>query len=273
MKKDFTETIRINTLDNILMYDTCQPKNHCYISIGHVNNRYGILREDGTEFLSFKYDNITIWGGGIGLFQLSLNGKLGLLHIRKKTEGNDFYIARLIDCEYDVIQDSNEEGSVFLWKYGLHTDYFHGRSVRVYLPKPEMLTEECETVGIMNIADESRWLCLRQNGCESIVNIETGKDLVDESDDFTFRGYETENAVVLQQEHNGNSRLLYLGKDETKEFGFDGKNAYALTGMNADGDLQTVGFVVEHEHGFMLLDDELCLLAESDFALFRFIVK
>ena len=125
----------------------------------------------------------------------------------------------------------------------------------------------------MNIADESRWLCLRQNGCESIVNIETGKDLVDESDDFTFRGYETENAVVLQQEHNGNSRLLYLGKDETKEFVFDGKNAYALTGMNADGDLQTVGFVVEHEHGFMLLDDELCLLAESDFALFRFIVK
>lgn len=48
------------------------------------------MNEDGTEFFPFEYDNITVWG--FGLLQISLNGKLGLLHIKQKNKGCDFYM-------------------------------------------------------------------------------------------------------------------------------------------------------------------------------------
>ena len=84
MEKTFTETLRINTLGSIPPYDMSKQNSCSYLSVGHINNRYGILNADGTVFLSFEYDNITVWG--FGLLQLSSNGKIGLLHIKRKNE-------------------------------------------------------------------------------------------------------------------------------------------------------------------------------------------
>lgn len=262
MKKDFIETLRINTVSSIPPYDTDHQDEYCCISIGSVNGKYGILKEDGTEFLPFEYDNITVWG--FGLLQLSLNGKLGLLHIKQKNKGDDFCIAKLIACEYDVI-DGRYEGVVFLRKYGLPTELFHGRSVRAYLTKPEILTEEYAVADIMSTEYKRGLLSLERHGEDIIVSTETGKTLVEMSDGFTLGGYDTGEATVLQQETDGSSRLLYIGKDEIKEYTFGGMNAYAVTGLNADGEPQTVGFIVEATHGFKLLDEELRPLSHGAF--------
>ena len=147
MKKGFIETLRINTVSSIPPYDTDHQDEYCSISVGHINSKYGILKEDGTEFLPFEYDNITIWG--FGLLQLSLNGKLGLLHIKQESKGAEFYIAKQIACEYDVI-DGRHEGVVFFRKYGLPTEFFHGRSVRAYLTKPEIFTDDYAIADIMS---------------------------------------------------------------------------------------------------------------------------
>lgn len=261
MKKDFIETLRINTLSTIPPYDRKYQDEHCYISIGHVNNRYGILNEDGTEFLPFEYDNITVWG--FGLLQTSLNGKLGLLHIKQKNKGCDFYIAKQIACEYDVI-DGRHEGVVFLRNYNMRTDSCDGRSVRAYLTKPEVLTDKFVVEMILS-TEYKRGLLSLEGDRDIILSTETGETLVEMEDGFTLGAYDTAKATIVQQVHNGGSRLLYIGKDEIKEYVFGGMNAYAVTGLDADGEPQTVGFIVEATHGFKLLDEELRPLSHGAF--------
>ncbi len=262
MKNGFIETIRINTLSSIPPYDTQHQDDYSYLSVGRINDKYGILTENGEEFLPFEYDNITLWG--FGLLQLCLNGKLGLLHIKQKHKGNDFYIAKQISCEYDVI-DGRYEGVVFLRKFGLYTELFNGRSVRAYLTNPEVLTDECACADVMSYAYKRGLITVSGHGAERVISTETGETISENADGFTLGGYDTNDATVLQQEHNGSSRLLYIGEEEIKEFSFGGLNAYAVTGLNEDGEPETVGFIVEGSHGFMLLDDELRPLSEGSY--------
>lgn len=261
MKKDFVETLRINTVSVIPPFDMEYKDKWSYISVGHINNRYGILNENGTEFLPFEYDNITICG--FGLLQLSLNGKLGLLHIKQKTKGDDFYIVKLINCEYDAI-DGKLESIVLLRNYTMRTDYSIARSVRAYLTKPEILTEKYVSATILSM---ERGLIALEGGNKSIiVSTETGKILDEMDKGFTIGGYETSDATVLQQDGNRNGRLLYIGEDEIKEYIFDGMNAYAVTGLNADGIPLSVGFIVETSKGFEILDEDLSVLSDEAFS-------
>jgi hypothetical protein len=262
MEKTFTETLRINTLGSIPPYDKRKQNSCSYISIGHINNRYGILNADGTTFLPFEYDNITVWG--FGLLQLSSKGKLGLLHIQRKNEESDFSIAHLIDCEYDVVT-GRQDIVVLLKKYGMPTGSFHGCSVKAYLPHPGKLTDEYDNIDIISHQYERGLLSLDRQGDNFIMSTETGEILTELKRGFTLGGYDNGESTVVQQQCGKDGRLLYIENNETKEYSFNGMAAFALTGLNADGDPQTVGFLVETNSGFKLLNDELCLMSRKVF--------
>lgn len=261
MNNNFIETLRINNLHIIPPYDEKQ-QDSCYISVGRIDNRYGILKEDGSEFLPFEYDNITVWG--FGILQLSLNGKLGLLHIRHKDGESDFHIAKLIDCEYDVIE-GEYQNVILLRKYGMPNELFNGRSVKAYLTVPEILTVEYADACIMSTEYKRGLLSLTGHSKEIIISTETGKVRWKMTDGYTLGGYNAKNATVLQQDIGWSSRLLYIEENKIKEHVFSGYTAYALAGINADGNPHSLGFIVETDDGFKILDDELNPLSHGTF--------
>lgn len=259
MKRDFIETFRINELGSLPPYDKRSQEE--YIMIGHINGRYGILNSDETEFLAFEYDNITFCG--FGLLQTIAMGKSGLVHIRKNEEGK-YYIVKEIPCEYDII-DGKSEGVVLLKKYGLYNEFFDGCSVRAYLANPEILTEEYAGAYIVSSEYQRGLISFQRNGINYIISSETGNTVIENKNGFTIGGYETDKATVLQQMHNGCSKLVYIGNDKISEYNFDGNGAYALAVSDEDGRLQSAGFIVESSSGFILLDNELSLLSKDEF--------
>lgn len=262
MNKNFTETLRINTLNSIPPYDAYMYRSP-YLSVGHQNGRYGILRDDGTKFLSFAYDNITLCG--FGLLLLTQNGKTGLLHIEQNRTDFSFRIVKQIPCAYDVIEIKSEN-IIFLKKYGLPTAFYLGQAVQVYLKTPCVLTEDFADAAILSKEQGCSFVCLTKDNTELIVNAETGKTVVETSYTLTLGAYNTARGVVVQQYATGQSQLLYIADEQVKTFSFDGMSVSSIAGLCGNGEAYAVGFAVESDSGILLLDSTLSPISAESFS-------
>lgn len=215
MISNFCETLRINSLSSMPPYDRSRRDDYCYISVGHVDNRYGVLDGEGNELIPFEYDNIT--GLSFGLLQLSSKGKLGLLHLAQNDKGNPIYVKKQINCEYDVVERACE-GAILLIKYGMPNELFYGRSVTVYLPGPSLLSEEYSRIEILSKEYGRGMLSLRRNQRESIVSMETGKEIIGESEVFTIGGMTQKMPPFFNRNTRGAADCFTLGRIVSKSF-------------------------------------------------------
>lgn len=92
---------RINSCSSNPDFDLKRHTSHSLMIVYNEANQYGILTEDGKEFLAFEYDNIV--SNGFGLLSLIKNGKLGLLHI-KMNQDDSYSIMATVPCQFDKIE-------------------------------------------------------------------------------------------------------------------------------------------------------------------------
>lgn len=262
MKEGFVETCRINTEGGKPPYCIYNDELKGYLSVGHINGRYGVLTQDKEEFLAFEYDNIIAFENDI--LQIVRNGKMGIVHIRKEYENGTYDILHLIDCEYDRI-DSERTGAMLLWKQGMPDDYFDGCSVRAYFKQTQTLTDEYAWGMILTVECSRLLLVMRRNEEEDIFDVQTGEIISNEKNVFFAKQYSTVNEVVINRNYghdgyhgySGYQSLLRLAEGERKEYFFHGTDVYAVSGSIGYGFPERMGFIIGTDEGFIILDDML----------------
>lgn len=263
MKEGFVETIRINTLGMLPPYMENEER-RC-LSVGHVKGKYGILTDEGTELLPFQYDNIVV--RGFGLLQLVRNGRYGLVHLMQSDEDGTYRVVVRIRCEYDLI-DAGPEGVTFLRKQGMHSGHSNGSTVRAYLAKPRLLTTEYAHENVLSQRYGRGLLAMEYNGWEDVYDVETGEILTTEKNVIALGGYETADATVIQRDHDGGyGSLLRIEKKKKIKHVFKGTAAFAVNGIDEDGEPEATGFIVETENGFEILDERLRPMTDKTFAV------
>ena len=160
-------------------WDTNKGKTEHYLIVGSIDDKYGVIDNEGNVIVPFEYDNITRIG--YELLQTSNGGKVGLVHIENDQDEFDilvgmpeagrFFVSNIIPCEYDYVDSFLKEGVVFLENY-----HHSGREIRAYFTFTRKLTEDV-FCGYHIIDKEEDLVNLYGHGMVYLYDIYTGECL------------------------------------------------------------------------------------------------
>lgn len=261
MSKNYTILQRINTPHRILPHTFDEGNKDVYSSIYIVKDgdMYGVIDDNGNEFIPCEYDNITVIG--FGLFQLVRKGKLGLAHYGRDTRNNSapFSLITLLPCEMDYVEARWYEETVILRK-----DVPNGMKVRAYFTYAKKLTEwyddyivldrdivemrDCQKSYLYDARDGEMFCCHKN---KSYITYNAFDDCNGECQE------DEEHSIVIHASGQCESLICY-GKNGLRIYYADGEINPVIKSMNFSGGhrLPVIGFVVRGENGDTLLSSD-----------------